>query len=124
MLDIKFVRDNIEEVQKNIEKRSVKADAQLVVDLYKRKNELQLEIDELRKARNDNAAKMKQKLTDDERAKLVEEGKTLKAKIAEIEEESKKIDNQYIEEAMKLPNMTNPTSPIGVQMFPVTNSIT
>jgi seryl-tRNA synthetase len=40
MLDIKFVRDNIEEVQKNIEKRSVKADAQLVVDLYKRKNEL------------------------------------------------------------------------------------
>ena len=40
---------------------------------------------------NDNAAKMKQKLTDDERAKLVEEGKTLKAKIAEIEEESKKI---------------------------------
>ena len=59
MLDIKFVRDNIEEVQKNIEKRSVKADAQLVVDLYKKKNELQLEIDELRKARNDNAAKMK-----------------------------------------------------------------
>ena len=113
MLDIKFVRDNIEEVQKNIEKRSVKSDAQLVVDLYKKKNELQLEIDELRKARNDNAAKMKQKLTDEERAKLVEEGKTLKAKIAEIEEESKKIDTQYIEEAMKLPNMTDPTSPIG-----------
>lgn len=113
MLDIKFVRDNIEEVQKNIEKRSVKANAQLVVDLYRKKNELQLEIDELRKVRNDNAAKMKQKLSDDERAKLVEEGKTLKNKIAEIEEESKKIDIQYLEEAMKLPNMTDPTSPIG-----------
>lgn len=113
MLDIKFVRDNIEEVQKNIEKRSVKANAQLVVDLYRKKNELQLEIDELRKVRNDNAAKMKQKLSDDERAKLVEEGKTLKNKIAEIEEESKKIDIQYFEEAMKLPNMTDPTSPIG-----------
>lgn len=113
MLDIKFVRDNIEEVQKNIEKRNVKANAQLVVDLYKKKNELQLEIDELRKARNDNAAKMKQKLTDDERAKLIEEGKTLKSKISEIEEESKKIDMQYFEEAMKLPNMTDPTSPVG-----------
>lgn len=113
MLDIKFVRDNIEEVQKNIEKRSVKANAQLVVDLYRKKNELQLEIDELRKVRNDNAAKMKQKLSDDERTKLVEEGKTLKNKIAEIEEESKKIDIQYFEEAMKLPNMTDPTSPIG-----------
>lgn len=115
MLDIKFVRDNIEEVQKNIEKRCVKANAQLVVDLYKKKNELQLEIDELRKARNDNAAKMKQKLTDDERAKLVEEGKTLKNKIAEIEEESKKVDIQYFEEAMKLPNMTDPTSPVGTE---------
>lgn len=113
MLDIKFVRDNIEEIQKNIKKRNVKANAQLVVDLYKKKNELQLEIDELRKARNDNAAKMKQKLTDDERAKLIEEGKTLKSKISEIEEGSKKIDMQYFEEAMKLPNMTDPTSPVG-----------
>lgn len=113
MLDVKFIRDNIEAVQKNIEKRSVKADAGLVVELYNQKNRFQLEIDQLRKERNENAAKMKQKLSGEERESLTEEGKKLKRKIAELEEQSKAVEKRYIAEAMKIPNMTDPSSPEG-----------
>lgn len=113
MLDIKFIRDNIESVEVNIKKRGVKADAKLVVELYNKRNKLQVEIDTLRNDRNENASKMKQKLSDADRAKLIEDGKELKIKIASLEEQITDIEKKYIDEAMKIPNMTDPSSPIG-----------
>jgi seryl-tRNA synthetase len=114
MLDIKFVKENLDLVQENIKKRHVKADAKIVVELYNKKNNLQIDLDNLRSKKNENSQKMKSKLEQDERNRLIEEGKELKEKIAKLEEEQKVVNEEYHIEAMKLPNMTHPTSPYGL----------
>jgi len=113
MLDIKFIKDNVELVCENIKKRNVKADAKLVVELYNKKISLQGVLDKLKNQKNENAAKMKAKLSDDERAKLVEEGKQIKNDIAKLEEDERLVEEDYNKEMMKIPNLTHPETPIG-----------
>ncbi|HPO50499.1 MAG TPA: serine--tRNA ligase [Spirochaetota bacterium] len=114
MLDIKFVKENLELVCDNIKKRNVNADAKLVVELYNKKNSLQLTLDNLKNRKNENASKMKSKLSNEERAELIEEGKNIKNEISRLEEDQKKIENDYTNEMMKLPNFTHPDTPIGL----------
>src|SRR4030042_4840375 len=110
MLDIKFIKNNLDLVKDNIKKRFTKADADLAVKLYDDKNVIQVELDNLRQKRNENAGKMKGKLEQKDRDKLIEEGKELKNKIASLEEKQNEVSKKYIEEISKVPNMTHPTS--------------
>ena len=48
MLDIKFIRENPELVAKAIKDKNAKADLNTLLNLDKRKSELQLDYDELR----------------------------------------------------------------------------
>ncbi len=56
---------------------------------------------------------MKQKLSQEERERLIEEGKNLKNKIAELEEKEREIEKKFMEELYKIPNLTHPATPIG-----------
>lgn len=113
MLDIKFIKENIDAVKENIKKRFVTADADLVVELYDKKIKIQGELDALRQKRNENAKKMKGKLEQDVRMKLIEEGKQLKGEIAELEASTSELNAQYKDEMNKIPNMTHPDTPVG-----------
>jgi seryl-tRNA synthetase len=57
---------------------------------------------------------MKQKLSDADRNALIEEGKDLKTRIAVLEEDERKLDEEYLQEAMKIPNLTHPSVPDGL----------
>ena len=114
MLDVKFIRENLELVKENIKKRNVNADAEKVVEISNRRNELQHQSDIIRAKRNDNAQKMKAKLPDEERKILIEEGRKFKEDIAALEEEQKRLEEEYFIEAMKIPNLTHPLTPIGL----------
>ncbi|MBQ3923747.1 MAG: serine--tRNA ligase [Spirochaetales bacterium] len=113
MLDIKFIKDNVEMMKENAAKRNVAVDIDKVVSLYNRKTEIQFELDTLRQKRNENAAKMKGKMEQSERNALIDEGKDIKAKIASLEEEEKKVAADYLAEAMNVPNLTHPSVPVG-----------
>ena len=113
MLDIKFIKENVEAVKKNIRDRNVSADVDLVVELYGKKSSLQFDMDRQRSLRNENAKKMKGKMEQEERQKLISEGKELKTKIAAIEEELKMLDKQFSAELGKIPNMSHTASPVG-----------
>lgn len=62
MLDLKFIRDNVDAVKDNIRNRHVSADPDLVVELYDKRNQLLKELEMLRASRNSNAERMKGKL--------------------------------------------------------------
>ena len=117
MLDIKFIRDNLELIKENIAKRYVKANVDLAIELYDKKNNIQVQLDSLRQARNENANKMKAKLEQDERNKLIEEGKELKSQISLLEQEILNVNNQFLEEVVKIPNLTHPSTPIGTRLI-------
>lgn len=113
MLDLKFIRDNLDSVRENVKKRHVHADPDRVVSLYDQRNLVLRELEELRSKRNENAKRMKGKLPDEERQGLIEEGKRLKQEIPSKEQELATIEEELQEEAARLPNMTHPEVPLG-----------
>ncbi|MCL1817290.1 MAG: serine--tRNA ligase [Spirochaetaceae bacterium] len=113
MIDLKFLKDNLAAMEKNILNRNMQADAAGVVRLADRRASLIQEIEGLRKSRNDNAAKMKAKLSAEERAVLVEEGKRLKEQIAAQEDLLVVAEKELAVSAARIPNMAHPDAPIG-----------
>jgi seryl-tRNA synthetase len=113
MLDYRFIKDNLDEVKKNIVERYMDANADLVVSLYDEKVCLQRDVEELRKKRNDNALAMKGKLDPGTRAIRIEEGKLLKDKIAEAEVRLADLEQRLAVEGAKIPNMAHPEAPRG-----------
>ena len=113
MVDLKFLKENLPAVERNITNRNMQADAAGVVRLYDERNALIQELDALRTRRNDNAARMKGGLDPELRVALVEEGKGLKVRIASLEEKLSAKEKELAAEAAKIPNMAHPAAPIG-----------
>lgn len=113
MLDLKFVKENIADVKENVKNRNITVDVDAVIALYDKRNEAIQQLDDVRQTRNENAKKMKGKMSQEERTALIEEGKEIKQKAADLEAELKDIEAELNAEADKLPNMAHPDAPIG-----------
>jgi len=113
MLDLKFIRDNLQAVKENVQNRHVQADPDRAVELYDARNALIGEIEALRTRRNENARAMKGKLEAEERKALIEEGKSLKAEIAAKEAVLSETEKELLAEAERIPNMSHPHAPLG-----------
>lgn len=110
---MKFVKEHLDQVKQNIENRFMKVDAERAVELYDRRLELLQEVEKLRKERNDNARSMKGKLSPQERQLLIEEGKGLKNRIAQVEQELSEAEEALSAIAKTIPNMSHPDAPVG-----------
>jgi seryl-tRNA synthetase len=113
MLDLKFVREHLPEVEENIRNRNMDVDVREAVRLYDTRNELLQKVEELRRKRNDNAKAMKGKLPQEERETLIAEGKELKNAISEMEEELKACETTLFQLSRAIPNMAHPDAPVG-----------
>ncbi len=113
MLDLKFVKENKEAVEENIRNRNMKVDLNRILELHDERSSLIRRIEELRKRRNDNAKRMKSKMTPEERSSLIAEGKELKNSISDLETKLEKMETELFEEAGKIPNMAHPDAPVG-----------
>ncbi len=113
MLDYRFIKDNLEAVKANIAARNMNADADLVVALFDKRTALVTELQALQTKRNDNAKAMKAKLSDDERTKLIDEGKAIKDEIAQAEAVLAKAEKELDEAGRLIPNMAHPDAPVG-----------
>lgn len=119
MLDIKFLKDNLELVKKNIERKNQKEKLRLVDEVVKKDLEwrsLKSESDNLRKKRNDiskqiNNAKKAGKDKDAE--KLLKEAKKIPEEISKIEEISNKLLDEIDEIMKKIPNIISDLVPVG-----------
>jgi len=113
MLDLRFIKDNLDAVKKNIGNRFMKADADLVASLFDKRNELLKRLEDERRARNENAAAMKGKLEQTVRDGLIAEGKRLKDLISSMETEVEALLARLDAEVRRIPNMAHPDAPIG-----------
>jgi len=113
MVDLKQVKENVEQVKENIRNRFMDVDVDRVIALYDERIEMLKTIEETRQHRNENAKKMKAKLDPEQRQTLVQEGKLLKEKIAGLEEQFKAVDTQLQELAKLIPNSSHPDAPVG-----------
>ena len=113
MLDLKFVKENLDAVKKNIADRNMVADADLVVKLYDQRTALTTSLQALQQKRNENAKAMKQKLDDAKRQELIAAGKEIKDQIAVIDKEVAETEEALEEAARQIPNMVHPDAPVG-----------
>jgi len=113
MLDYRFIAENIDAVQQNIDNRNMRSDAAAVARLFNRRTELTTSLQALQQRRNSNAAAMKKSMEPDERNALIEEGKKLKDEIARMEADLSAAENELASQAKKIPNMAHPDAPIG-----------
>lgn len=110
MLDIRFIRENAEAVQKNAEQKGYKADVTKLLELDDERRSLQQQVDEWREKRNANAAKMKGGKPEQS---LIDEGKQIKIALAEREEYLNNTQQQFDSLLATLPNMIKADVPIG-----------
>jgi len=110
MLDVKFIRENKELVEKSAREKGYKVDIDklLAVD-DERKAEL-VQVEELRKKRNEIAAKMKGGKPD---AELIEAGKAVKVELAEREEKLSQVEAELKAKIALVPNIILSDVPLG-----------
>ncbi|AHE62559.1 serine--tRNA ligase [Borrelia parkeri] len=113
MLDLKFIRDNLELIQKNIKDRGLELDIDLLISLDDERKKLVTKIGELNAIRNENASAMKGKIDDSSRHSLIETGKVLKSEIAILEEKLSHITSKLLIEHKRIPNISAPDVPVG-----------
>ncbi len=107
MLDLKFIRENIELVRQAIEKRQDTAPLDEILHLDSERRQRILKLESLRHERKEASRERK---TDQE---TVEEGRDLRAMIRGLEEEARNLDKQLEELLLQVPNIPHPTVPAG-----------
>ncbi len=111
MLDINFIRANRQKVEDAIHNKVYDIDLDEILRLDDERKELSREIDALRQERNQISAQMKGGKPD---PKLIEQGKELKAKLAEKEPKLAEIEQDFITKLKQVPNVYEDDVPIGL----------
>ena len=115
MLDIKMIRQNTDEIKERLATRGVKAEKiDALLEKDKRRRELLVETEGLKQKRNEvsaeiaNAKRNKQDATD-----AIKEMREVGAKIKSLDEELEEVEVTVKDMASRLPNLPNPTIPVG-----------
>ncbi len=105
MLDLKFIRENIDQIREAVANRQDTAPLDEILQLDQERRQKLLELENLRHQRKELARQKKAEPTD--------EGRDLRATIKGLEEEARRLDNQLEELLLQVPNIPHPTTPIG-----------
>lgn len=102
MLDINFIKENKEKVQKSILDRHVDVDLEKLLSLDIQRREIITNVDQLRAKRNEAA-----------KERNIEEGKKIKEELEGLEKKQAEIENEYHQLMMHVPNIPFDDVPIG-----------
>ncbi len=116
MLDIQYIRDNKDVVKKGCENKQLDSsviDELLSVD--KKRRELQVQVDELRRQSNEHARIIKEAVHSGNKPtpEQIEKGKEIKVKIQEIEPELKIAEEEFEKLMYQIPNVPAEDVPVG-----------
>ena len=108
MLDIKFIRQNVEIIKEELSKRGIKIDIVDLLNLDKKKRELIVKIEKLREEQNKSSKKIAKP---DE--KTIKEMKKIKEEINKLNLLLTEKEDKFQELMLKLPNISHSSVPIG-----------
>jgi len=107
MLDLKFIRENMELVREAVASRQDTAPLDEILELDSERRQKLLELEGFRHIRKEAAREKKiAKETTDE-------GRELRSRIRALEEKVRSLDKQLEELLLEVPNIPNPTVPVG-----------
>lgn len=112
MLDIKFIEANKDEVKKSCELRNIDCDIDKLLKLNDKRVEMMQEAEKLNSQKNRLNEQIKN-ATDEDRNKLIEQGKEIKEGLIEKEPQLKKLEEDFLQMMDKVPNVLSEDVPIG-----------
>lgn len=112
MLDIKFIRDNVEDIKKAAKDKHFDVDVDRLLKLDDSRRKLLYESESIRARRNVVADEIK-KASNEERPALIEEGRGLRERLNEVEEELATVKEEYDALLLMVPNIPLPEVPVG-----------
>ena len=111
MLDIRYIREHADRVQESAKNKGYDdVSIARLLDTDEQRRQLQQQVDELRTRRNEIAGQMKGGKPAPE---LVEKGRSLKGKLAELESELHDVDADFQAQMDAVPNVTLEDVPLG-----------
>ena len=115
MLDIKFIRENMEEVKKNCELRKVQVEIDYLLQLDDQKRDLLQQVEGFRRGKNEINEQMKNVSTmgDAEKKETFNRAGFIKEQLNELEPKLVEVENKLNELLSKLPNKTHADVPVG-----------
>ncbi len=114
MLDLKFVRANLDKIKDMLAKRGYDLDLSGFERLDKKRREIITEIESLRAKRNEINNKISQKKKKGEDAtELIDEMKEISLKIKEKEKELPEIEREFNNFLLLIPNIPHESVPVG-----------
>lgn len=102
MLDINYIRENIDIVKKAVKEKGLDLDIGRLLQIDQERRDLIKKVDELRQHRNEAA-----------RNRDIEKGKTIKSELDGLEEKLRDIEERFNHMMLFVPNIPSPDSPIG-----------
>lgn len=103
MLDIKFIRENLDVVKQSmVNRKKEPIDFDRLLALADERTAFKRQIDELNRKRNEAAA-----------ARDIEAGKRLKDELQAVEEKFGVVEKEYLKLLLKVPNVPSPDTPVG-----------
>jgi len=105
MLDLKFIRENIDLVREAVAKRQDTAPLDEIRELDSERRKKIIELEDLRHERKEVSREKKKE--------AAEEGRDLRVMIRGLEEEVRSLDKQLKELLLQVPNIPHPSAPIG-----------
>ena len=114
MLDLQFICENKEAVAENCRNRGVDVDVDAILELYRRKKEIDTTIQQLRHKQKQISEKISSAAdASPSPGELKNRAKKLKALIKENKRAAKEVEAELRAEQARIPNMTHPDAPVG-----------
>jgi seryl-tRNA synthetase len=110
MLDIQFIRDNADLVAEKSKQKGYEVDIRQLLGFDEERRELLLQVEELRRQRNELSAATKGQRPSDEQ---VARGRELKDQLANLEHKLAAIEKEFTDLLKKVPNMPLDDVPVG-----------
>ena len=110
MLDVKFIRENLDLVKKSTREKGYKIDVEEVLKVDDERKKVLAEAEKLRQKRNEIAGKMKGGKPAPE---LIEEGKAVKAELSGMESKLSELEGQLNSLLKAVPNVIFDDVPLG-----------
>lgn len=114
MLDIKFIREHVQEVKDNLIHRHNSFDLDEVLDLDSRRRNLLQETEQLKKQRNEATRQIAEaKRSGQDAAEKIAEMKGISQKISELDRQLSETESILRDGLLHLPNMCDASVPVG-----------
>ena len=114
MLDIKMIRENPENIRKMLKDRDVQFDLDLLLELDRKRREMIISTDNLRKKKNEMSVKISEaKKIGNEAIPIIQEMQVVSKELTNLEEVQNKTESEYSKLALTIPNVLHESVPCG-----------